>query len=120
VGGAALPGHRDGPGRPGRAGVFAWAAGWALRAAAGRGWLLFVHLLALYRARLPGTLRLTLPGPGAARRAGRPFFRLSLTLLLLAGAGFLVAGALRFPFWAVSLPAALLLGGVALGLLLRS
>jgi arsenical pump membrane protein len=55
------------------------------------------------------------PGPGAARRAGRPFFRLSLTLLLLAGAGFLVAGALRFPFWAVSLPAALLLGGVALG-----
>ena len=30
---------------------------------------------------------------GLAERAGQPFFRLSLTLLLLAAAGFLVAGA---------------------------
>jgi arsenical pump membrane protein len=187
-----------------QAGVFAWAAGWALRSCLGRGWLLFVNLyilgalvtlflsldvtavvltplvcalvvplrldgrpfvvavavvanaaslalpvsnltnmlvyqllgvgfwdfvrflalpnlvalavglgvlLALYWSRLPGRLRLTLP---RTRRPGRPFFRLSLALLLLAVAGFLVAGATGFPFWAVSLPAALLLGGVAL------
>ena len=190
-----------------RAGVFAWAAGWALRTAAGRGWLLFVNLyllgalvtlflsldvtavvltplvcalvvplrldgrpfvvavavvanaaslalpvsnltnmlvyellgvgfwdfvrflalpnlvalavglgvlLALYHGRLPGSLRLTLPGR-ARSRPGQSFFRLSLALLLLAVAGFLVAGATEAPFWAVSLPASLLLGGVALG-----